>query len=363
MPSEIQQPWVEHRATAVLENLGGKVRLDDIIFVDDTYRANSITTLPSTFPDGDLWYTIYLNTVAARRDGKTPREILSMYNYPRHLVQKYYSGVVPVSGKSVNSAMEEKILPFGFSNPNINNLNALFSLVFWSGSIGKAVVEVVSNCYTRNPLEKILGEIGYTNADASSNSGANGSHNFRAYDNTYYICSAALARSFGLLGLPLNRHDKSKMADFGVPWYARFIAGDFFNYKQGFDDASNSKAEDFLRTFCYALLADKTQPRFHQDGLRIPLISTFSEEVGINFSMNIAEIMKKAFVELEISRGNIVTTKKGEGRSSYFNRINLTRDEAMYLHSLLRNLTGQCDGGSLPLNLDVRRMAGQLLSV
>lgn len=344
-------------AKHVLKISGDNLSLDSIIFVGEFPSLNTITTLPSTFPDGDLRYKVWVITQREKKSGKTVAEIVREQKLPKALVHSYYYGSTPYAARSVFSATEEGILPFSYKNPNIDNLNSLFALAFWTGCVTQGIVQVRPNELNKSTLDAILNSLGYSHIENSDRSEQQ-KKSYTVEKNIYYVLSSALARTFGLLGLPYERGHKAAMATFDIPWYADFMYGRmFFRDGQGFDDASREKVEKFRRAFCYALLSDKTVTANMKNGVSVELMGTYSMEKGTEITRKVATMLMKAFPGLEIPDENLMTTKKGHQRDTYRNRIFLYSGNITPLMEQLRVTSSHDADSRKPLYLQIRELA------
>jgi|GEM_PF-6807702 hypothetical protein len=70
------------------------VNLDDIVFVGEHPALNTITTLPSTFPEGDLRHATWEATQRGIQEGRTVAALVRD-GLRKILVKSYYHGNVP----------------------------------------------------------------------------------------------------------------------------------------------------------------------------------------------------------------------------------------------------------------------------
>lgn len=348
------------KAKHVLEISGNELSLDSIIFVSEYPSLNTITTLPSTFPDGELRYKVWAITQREKKSGKTVAEIVREQKLPRALLKSYYYGNTPYAARSVISAVEEGILPFSYKNPNIDNLNALFALAFWTGCVIQGIVQVRPNDFNKRPLEDILNSLGYSNIEHSDISEQQ-KKSYTVQKNVYYVLSSALARAFGLLGLPYERGHKAAMTTLDIPWYVDFMYGRMFRVGQDFDDASREKVEKFRRAFSYALLSDRTVTANMENGVSVELMGTYSMEKGTEITEKVATMLMKVFPGLEIPGENLMTTKKGRHRETYRNRIFLYSWNIGSIMEQLRSAPSRDVDSRKPLYLQIRELAASAL--
>ncbi|MBI2135487.1 hypothetical protein HYU06_00255 [Candidatus Woesearchaeota archaeon] len=317
----------------ILKSSGQMVDLESIVLVGDEPDANTITTLPSTFPRGDFRYKVCSLVKREKQAGKTVTQICRDHpGLKIGEVRNYFYKTNARSANSVEAAIEQGILPFSYNNPNIDSLNTLFALAFWTGCVSHSSVDVHPSEYNKPVLERLVNSLGYTLV----NSDERGIQQpgYTVEKDAYRLISSALARIFGLLGIPFQQGNKLQIKEFEIPWYAQFMQAGLFGKRQDFNKASQARVNAFCRIFCYALLSDKTCNAKMREGVGIDLMTTSTMKTGKKLTTDVANMLMQAFPSLSIPDNHRMTTRKND--YSFKNRIYLYSTDMPIIIGYLR---------------------------
>ncbi|MBW2974999.1 hypothetical protein KY366_04750 [Candidatus Woesearchaeota archaeon] len=278
----------------------------------------------------------------------------------------YYNENIPRSVSSVDVATKRGIIPFGYNNPKIRYLNALFALAFWTGNISQGLVNT-KPCDTNEGIVKdVLDKLGYKKREDNSGKRGLASTDPKKEDGKYAIpkpqnyqlCCSAASRSFGILGLPYREGRKASNKDFRIPWYALFMSG-LLEEGQKFDDRSVGYSQEFQKIFIYALLSDKTN--VGGDTVLVNLMGSHSENIGKGLTGTTSRILMNVFPGVQISEDNQITTEqvfKGRDDYNFRNTIYIEDKNWMPFIDTLEKDSGQSFDPKEPSYMEVRRLSG-----
>ena len=329
------------RISSILTKYEHKVGLDNLEFIGAVPGTDTITTLPSTFPEGDYRYKVCTTVKKGKREGKRLIDIVSENSFTYRSAESYYGSKSCRAVNAVEKAENSWIMPFSFKNEHINNLLVLYSMAFWTGCVNYGYVEVNPCQYNKDALDRCLGGLGNLS--------------FSVHNDVYYITDTSLSRELALLGLPLQQGKKASIRDFNMPWFVDFMFGNHFK------DDSMQRIEEFRKIFLYSLLSDRTRNIRCKDSLGVNLIGSRTKIIGERMVKKVAEQFMMTFNDMQLSDNDFLTDRVYKNRppskQRFENRIYLRRQN---MHTLIKSFTGKFDYESLP-HVEVKRLAGQEL--
>jgi hypothetical protein len=347
------------KAAATLFRESPPIHLENITFVGAMPKKGTITTLASTFPEGELRFEQYHITQAEKALGKSCAQIANDHDWKLPRIRNYFYTSSPRSVQSVEAAEKEGILPLNYTNPNITALNTLFALNFWTGCINQGLVAIVPNEQNRPALEAALNHAGYHHEEHKDNAKAI----YTVHEGMFYLQSSILARTFALLGLPFRQGHKANIKNFDIPWYMDCMFSEPSDTI--FDDASQEQVNIFRRQCMYALLSDKTNAlqldhdNALQDAISLNLMGTQTQALGKKLTNKVSRMLHKVF-GLELSKEHMKTFPKA-GRNTYVNRLYVPAEQHAPLLKQLHEGAGERAYLNNPLHMKVRSLAGKAL--